>query len=413
MAGLVPAIHVFLAEMTRKTWMPGKAGHDDGGDFRYITSMRIAILGAGPAGLYLATLIKRRDARADVTVIEQNPPDATFGFGVVFSDRALDFLRADDAETYAAIVPHLESWQDMTLVVRGARVVIDGIGFAAIGRLHLLQLLQTRAAAVGVTPVYNRAVTSLDELAGYDLVVGADGVNSLVRRTHAEALGASVRLLTNRFAWFGTTQRFETLTQTFVDSDVGPLNAHHYRYAPDRSTFIVEVGADTFARAGFASMSEAETRSACERAFADALGGHTLISNNSIWRQFPIVHNGRWSHGNRVLIGDALHTAHFSIGSGTRLAMEDAIALDQALAAHADVPQALAAFEAARRPVLEKLVAGANGSADWYEHFGGHMQQLAPLDFAMSYITRSGRIDRERLRALSPHFVARYERERA
>ena len=374
--------------------------------------MRIAILGAGPAGLYLATLIKRRDARVDVTVIEQNPPDATFGFGVVFSDRALEFLRDDDEETCAAIAPHMESWDDMTLVLRGERVVIDGIGFAAIGRLELLQLLQARARAAGVAPVYNRAVTSLDELGGYDLVVGADGVNSLVRRTYAGAFGASARLLTNRFAWFGTTQPFDTLTQTFVDSAFGPLDAHHYRYAADRSTFIVEVGADTFARAGFASMSEAETRSLCERVFADALGGHKLISNNSIWRQFPVVHNARWSHGNCVLIGDALHTAHFSIGSGTRLALEDAIALDKALAAHRAVPDALAAFEAARRPVLEKLVAGANGSADWYERFGEHMR-LAPLDFAMSYITRSGRIDLERLRTLSPRFFGRYEREHA
>jgi len=373
--------------------------------------MRIAILGAGPAGLYLATLIKRRDHDADVTIVEQNPSDATFGFGVVFSDRALDFLREDDEETYAAIMPHMESWQDMTLVLRGERVVIDGVGFAAIGRLELLQLLQARTRAAGVTPVYNRAVRSLDDLAGYDLIVGADGVNSLVRRTHAEALGANVRLLTNRFAWFGTTQRFETLTQTFVDSDFGPFNAHHYRYAPNLSTFIVEVGAETFARAGFAAMSETETRATCEHVFADALGGAPLIANNSIWRQFPVVHNARWSHDNCVLIGDALHTAHFSIGSGTRLALEDAIALDRALAAHRTVPDALAAYETARRPILEKLVAGANGSADWYEHFSDHMR-LAPLDFAMSYITRSGRVDLERLRALSPRFVARYERGR-
>lgn len=374
--------------------------------------MRIAILGAGPAGLYLATLIKRRDAGADVTVIEQNPPDATFGFGVVFSDRALDFLRTDDEATYAAIVPHMESWRDMTLVVGGERVVIDGVGFAAVGRLKLLQLLQAQAHAAGVEPVYRRPIASLGGLAGFDLVVGADGVNSLVRRTHAAAFGASVRPLGNRFVWFGTTQRFETLTQTFVDSEFGPFNAHHYRYAPDRSTFIVEVGAETFARAGFAAMSDAGTRARCERIFADALDNHSLISNNSIWRQFPVVHNARWSCGSCVLIGDALHTAHFSIGSGTRLALEDAIALDKALAAHRSVPDALAAYEAARRPVLEKLVAGANGSADWYEHFGEHMQ-LAPLDFAMSYITRSGRVDLDRLRKASPRFVARYERERA
>ena len=374
--------------------------------------MRIAILGAGPAGLYLATLIKRRDKGADVTVIEQNPPDATFGFGVVFSDRALEFLREDDEATYAAIMPHMETWQDITLDICGERVVIDGVGFAAVGRLKLLQLLQARAAAAGVSPVYNRAVKSLDELAGFDLVVGADGVNSLMRRTHADAFGASARLLTNRFAWFGTTQRFETLTQTFVDSEFGPFNAHHYRYTPGLSTFIVEVGAGTFARAGFAAMDEAATRALCERVFANVLGGRALISNNSIWRQFPVVHNARWSHGNMVLVGDALHTAHFSIGSGTRLALEDAIALDKALAAHRVVSDALAAYEAARRPILEKLVAGANGSADWYERFGEHMQ-LAPLDFAMSYITRSGRVDLDRLRKASPQFVARYERERS
>jgi 2-polyprenyl-6-methoxyphenol hydroxylase-like FAD-dependent oxidoreductase len=373
--------------------------------------MRIAILGAGPAGLYLSFLIKRRVPDADVTVIEQNPAGATFGFGVVFSDRALEFLREDDEGTFAAIVPHMEAWNDMTLNLRGERVVIDGIGFSAIGRLQLLQLLQARAASVGVAPRYGRVVKSLDELAAFDLVVGADGVNSLVRRTLANGLGASVRLLSNRFAWFGTAKRFETLTQTFVETELGAFNAHHYRYAADASTFIVEVDAATFATAGFGRLRDWEARIICEHVFAQALDGHELIANNSIWRQFPIVHNARWSHGKYVLLGDALHTAHFSIGSGTRLAMEDAIALDKALAAHRDVPEALAAYEAARRPVLEKLVAGANGSAEWYEHFATHMN-LAPADFAMSYITRSGRVDLERLRKLSPKFVARYERER-
>jgi 2-polyprenyl-6-methoxyphenol hydroxylase-like FAD-dependent oxidoreductase len=373
--------------------------------------MRIAILGAGPAGLYLGYLIKRRDAQADVTVIEQNAPDATFGFGVVFSDRALAFLREDDEETYAALVPHTEYWTDMSLNLRGQRVVIDGIGFAAIGRLQLLQLLQARAASVGVAPVYRRMVKDLDELAGFDLVVGADGVNSLVRRALAQEFGATVRLLDNRFAWFGTTQRFETLSHTFIETAEGAFNAHHYRCAPGMSTFIVEMSADTFARMGFADMHEAASRQTCERLFAEVLGGHALVSNNSIWRRFPIVRNARWSHGKHVLIGDALHTAHFSIGSGTRLAMEDAIALDKALAAQHALPAALASYEAARRPILEKLVAGANGSADWYEHFSEHMT-LAPVEFAMSYITRSGRVDLERLRELSPKFVERYEKER-
>jgi 2-polyprenyl-6-methoxyphenol hydroxylase-like FAD-dependent oxidoreductase len=374
--------------------------------------MRIAILGAGPAGLYLAYLLKRRRSDADITIVEQNPPDATFGFGVVFSDRALEFLREDDPETFAAITPQMESWDDMTLVIRNERVVIDGIGFAAIGRLKLLQLLQQRLRSVGVTPEFSRAVTSLDEFDGADLVVGADGVNSLVRRTFAEQFGASVTFLANYFAWFGTGQYYDTLTQTFRHTPIGDFNAHHYRYAPGRSTFIVETDEASFARAGFERMEEAETRSLYQKIFADALGGHPLISNNSIWRRFPLVRNARWHYGKYVLIGDALHTAHFSIGSGTRLAMEDAIALDRALATHGDdVAAALPAFEAARRPIVEKLVTGAMASAAWYENFAGHME-LGPADFAMSYITRSGRVDLERLRKLSPRFVEQYERER-
>jgi 2-polyprenyl-6-methoxyphenol hydroxylase-like FAD-dependent oxidoreductase len=373
--------------------------------------MRIAILGAGPAGLYLSYLIKRRDPGAEVRVFEQNSADATFGFGVVFSDRALEFLNDDDSETFAAIVPHLESWTDITVVHRGERIRIDGVGFAAIGRLKLLQLLQARARSVGVEPRYRHAVANLSELGDADLIVGADGVNSLVRRTHETAFGAAVTYLTNRFAWFGTTKPFATLTQTFRRSDLGDFNAHHYRYAPAMSTFIVEVTEATFQRAGFARMSEAESAALCARVFADDLDGHRLVCNHSLWRRFPIVRNARWRHDRYVLIGDALHTAHFSIGSGTRFAMEDAIALDRALAAHpADVPAALAAFEAARRPVLEKLVDAANASGAWYERFTDHMG-LAPLDFAMNYLTRSGRIDPERLRQSSPRFAARYARE--
>ena len=255
-------------------------------------------------------------------------------------------------------------------------------------------------------------MTSLDEFDGADLVVGADGVNSLVRRSFADEFGASVTYLANHFAWFGTGQRYDTLTQTFRHTPIGDFNAHHYRYAPGRSTFIVETDEASFARAGFERMEESESRSLCQKIFADALGGHPLISNNSIWRRFPLVRNAHWHHGKYVLIGDALHTAHFSIGSGTRLAMEDAIALDRALAEHGDdIAAALPAFEATRRPIVDKLVAGANGSAAWYENFAEHME-LVPADFAMSYITRSGRVDLERLRKLSPRFVERYERER-
>ena len=374
--------------------------------------MRVAILGAGPAGLYLGYLLKRRRPGIEVRLIEQNPPDATFGFGVVFSDRALEFLHDDDRETYAAITPHLESWNDITVSHRGEAIRIEGVGFAAIGRLHLLRILQERARSVGVEPVYNRAMARLDELGEADLIVGADGVNSLIRAAFAAKFGTTIGYFSNSFTWFGTTKPFETLTQTFRTTPLGHFNAHHYRYSPAMSTFIVETDAATFASVGFERMDEERSKAICEEIFAEELDGHRLVTNRSIWRQFPKIWNEHWWHRNCVLVGDALRTAHFSIGSGTRLAMEDVIALDRALQAYRDdVASALPAFEAARRPIVEKLVAAANASADWYEQFAAHMR-LAPLDFVMSYITRSGRIDRERLRTVSPQFVAQYEAAR-
>ena len=365
--------------------------------------MRILVAGAGPAGLYFSYLAKRQQPDWQIRVVEQNPADSTFGFGVVFSDRALEFLREDDAETYGRITPQMETWTDLVVVHRGTSVRIDGVGFAAIGRLKFLQLLQRQLASVGITPEYRRTLAKKEELVGYDLVVAADGVNSFVRRAHGEAFGTTVRNLTNKFGWFGTTKRFETLTQTFVENEAGTFNAHHYRHAPAMSTFVVECDAATWERAGFATMNETDTLTYCQDVFAGTLGGHRLVSNKSVWRNFPNLRNARWSAGNVVLIGDALRTAHFSIGSGTRLAMEDAIALAEALREHPG--SAPAAFEAARRPIVEKLVSAADASGDWYERFPEHMR-LAPRDFAWSYIQRSGRIDPARLRKISPKFVA-------
>jgi 2-polyprenyl-6-methoxyphenol hydroxylase-like FAD-dependent oxidoreductase len=371
--------------------------------------MKILIVGAGPAGLYLGYLLKRQRPDAEIRIVEQNPPDSTFGFGVVFSERALEFLREDDAETYDLVAPAMETWTDLTVVHRGQPIRIDGIGFAAIGRLDLLRLLRRRTAAAGVVPEFLRAIGSREELAGYDLVVGADGVNSFVRGCYAERFGTTIRSLSNKFAWYGTTKGFDTLTQTFVATELGHFNAHHYRHSRNMSTFVFECDAATWERARFRSLDEAATIARCAQVFAATLDGHPLVSNRSIWRNFPVVRNERWSVDNVVLVGDALHTAHFSIGSGTRLAMEDAIALAKALRDHPrNVRDALGAFEAARRPILEKLVAAANASGEWYERFPEHMR-LPPWEFAMSYIQRSGRIDRERLRALSPRFVAGYE----
>lgn len=375
--------------------------------------MRTVILGAGPAGLYLAYLMRRRNPEADVHVIEQNPPDATFGFGVVFSERALEFLNADDPETLAAILPHLVGWRDMTLDLKGETVRVDGVGFTAIGRLDLLQILRHRLAEVGIAPEYNHAVSSVHDLGEADLVVGADGVNSLVRRAYEFEFGTTTEMMSNRFAWFGTHQLFDTLTQTFRENDQGYFNAHHYRYSDDMSTFIVEVDEETFFRAGFDKMDEEASARRCAEIFADTLGGKPLLTNRSMWRQFPKVWNERWHHGRHVLVGDALRTAHFSIGSGTRLAMEDVIALDRALAAHGDdVPAALRAYEAARRPVVEKLVTAANASIDWYERFPENMK-LEPLEFALSYMRRSERVSLDELRRSSPRFIAAVEAARA
>ncbi|HET7672601.1 MAG TPA: FAD-dependent monooxygenase [Burkholderiales bacterium] len=361
--------------------------------------MNVLVVGAGPAGVYFAYLAKRAHPDWRIRVVEQNPADAVFGFGLVFSDKALEFLRADDPGTYDLITPQMESWVDLTVVHRGERVVIDGIGFSAIGRLHLLRLLRQQLATVGIEPEYERTVA---DYAGYDLVVGADGANSAVRQS--TDFGTRISHCANRFAWYGTRRAFATLTQTFVENEHGRFNAHHYRHAPDMSTFVAECDPQTWERAGFAGMDEARTMAYLERVFADTLQGEPLVTNRSIWRNFPNLRNDRWSAGNRVLIGDAQRTAHFSIGSGTRLAMEDAIALNKALNENPDVPAALHAFEASRRPIVEKLVTAADSSGAWYDRFAEHMN-LSPRDFAWSYIQRSGRIDPGRLAKISPRFA--------
>ena len=371
--------------------------------------MDVAILGAGPAGLYAAILLKRARPDVSIRVYEQNPADATWGFGVVFSDQALAFLRKDDPETADLIEPEMETWSDIVVSHRGERIAIDGVGFSAIGRLDLLQLLQRRAAELGVTPHYDTRIDNVSDLGDADLIIAADGLNSIVRAEAPDVFGESLGYLDNRFVWYGATKPFGALTQTFKSTRFGPVNAHHYRYAPDRSTFIVECAPEAFEAAGFEDMSEPETRALCEEFFAEELDGAALVSNNSIWRRFPVLRCAKWHNGNRVLVGDALHTAHFSIGSGTRLAMEDVIALVQALKdTDFDIAEALPTYQAARQPILAKIVNAAMTSADWYEHFGEHMA-LEPWPFALSYIRRAGRLDAERLRSLAPRFVGELE----
>ncbi|WP_367197807.1 benzoate-CoA ligase family protein [Amorphus sp. 3PC139-8] len=375
------------------------------------TLRNIEIVGGGPSGLYVGILLKEAFPDARINVTEQNSADATFGFGVVFSDEALDFLAADDPATHALITPEMERWRNMTLVHKGETVVIDGVGFSAIGRLELLKLLQARAADAGLDVRFNQRISSIDELEA-DVIIGADGLNSLVRTSDPAAFGTTMEHFENHFAWFGTTLPFDTLTQTFVATDRGTFNAHHYRYAPGMSTFIVECDHATYEAYGFADLDETETARIAEEVFADTLKGHRLVANNSIWRQFPRLWCEKWVAGNRALLGDAVHTAHYSIGSGTRLAMEDAIALVKALQSEASVEAALAAYQATRQPIAHKIVNAANTSALWYDKFAEWMK-LEPYDFAFSYITRSGRVDMERLRRIAPKFMTNYEDYRA
>ena len=371
----------------------------------------VEILGGGPGGLYTAILIRKLLPHVRVRITEQNPEGATFGFGVVFSDRALEFLNADDPETHDLIVPHMERWQNMTLNLPGGTVTLDGVGFTAAGRKEINAILTERARALDVPIRFETPITALDQLDA-DLVVGADGLNSLVRTSLETEFKPKVEGFTNHFAWFGATVPFDTLTQTFIETDKGPLNAHHYRYAPDRSTFIVECSDETFARYGFAEMDEAESARVCADLFNDVLKGTALVTNRSMWRQFPRLWCENWVAGRYALLGDAVHTAHFSIGSGTRLAMEDAIALVHSLAAHDDVDEALRAYQQNRPPIARKIVDAANTSATWYESFGDKMH-LPPLDFAYDYIMRSGRLTDDRLRQIAPRFTEDYLRHRS
>jgi 2-polyprenyl-6-methoxyphenol hydroxylase-like FAD-dependent oxidoreductase len=373
--------------------------------------VRIAVIGGGPGGLYFAYLWKKRHPDVDIDLFEQNAAGATWGFGVVFSEQALEFLRTDDPDTVDAITPRMESWNNITLNLRGESVEIDGVGFSSIGRLDLLGILQQRVRSVGVTPRYDTLIQSVEQLTGYDLIVAADGLNSIARRSFEGDFNTSVSYSANKFAWYGTTKRFETLSQTFVETDRGAFNAHHYRYSASMSTFLVECDLATWQRYGFADKTVEQSQAICERVFASTLDGHRLVSNKSVWRNFPWIWNEHWSFKNMVLIGDALHSAHFSIGSGTRLAIEDAIALTRALEAEQKISAGLDRYRAERQPIVKKLVTAARTSAGWYEKFPDHMK-LGLMDFAYSYITRSGRIDDARLRAMSPAFMARYEASR-
>jgi anthraniloyl-CoA monooxygenase len=372
--------------------------------------MDIVSVGGGPAGLFFAILMKLRDATHRIRVIERNQPNDTFGWGVVFSDETLGNIAAADPVTYEAITRAFAHWTDIDIHYRGEVLTSTGHGFSGMSRQKLLDILQERAAALGVELQFQTEMTDLARWRGADLILGADGVNSRVRELHAEQFVPEIDWRPNRFTWLGTTLQFPAFTFIFKEDEYGLWRVHAYRFDSRHSTFIVETSEATWRRAGLDTASEDDSVAYCERLFAAELKGHPLLKNRSIWRSFPNVRCRHWSHGNVVLVGDAAHTAHFSIGSGTKLAMEDSIALADALTAHPAVPDALAAYEAARRPVVESTQRAAQTSLAWFEETERYYGKLAPLQFAASLLTRSLRITHENLKKRDPAFIGRLDR---
>jgi len=372
--------------------------------------MKINIIGGGPAGMYFAILMKHARAAHEITIYERNGPDDTFGWGVVFSGKTLANLRAADEPSHAEITRNFEAWDNVDVVHRGEKISIHGNSFSGIARLRLLKILQRRCEELGVEVRFRAEVADFDSLrADCDLLVAADGVNSLVRQTFAEKFRPDLSVRPNKYIWYGTNHLFHGLTLTFRETQTGVFAAHSYKFDQATSTFIVECDAKTWNKAGFAEMSDEETRAYLAEVFAADLNGRPLLSNNSKWLNFLLVKNGRWSFENVVLLGDALHTAHFSIGSGTKLAMEDAIALKECFDENPDVSSSLERFEEARRPVIEEYQAAAYESMLWFEDARTYMH-LAPIDLAYVLMTRSGRVDEGKLRERDPHFVDAYER---
>jgi anthraniloyl-CoA monooxygenase len=365
--------------------------------------MRTAIVGGGPGGLYLSILLKKLDPTHDVVVYERNAPDDTFGFGVVFSDETLAAFEGADPETYAEITRRFARWAEIDVHYRGEMMTSGGHGFSALARVDLLGVLQRRAAGLDVDLRFGTEVAA-DKIDA-DLVVAADGVNSTLRRRYASSFGPSLDRRRAKYVWFGTDLVFDAFKFFIKETEHGVLQVHGYPYSDTMSTFIVETTPRAWRGLGLDRASEEESLAMCEDLFADVLEGHRLIANRSLWIDFVTVRNASWRHENVVLLGDAAHTAHFSIGSGTKLAMEDAIALAWAFREHDDVPRALEVYEAERRPIVESTQRAAQGSLEWFEGIERYMGQ-EPRIFAFNLLTRSRRITYGELQLRDPAFVA-------
>lgn len=373
-------------------------------------TMRVRVLGGGPAGLYAALLLKKAHPDWDIAVVERNPPDATYGWGVVFSDRTLARLREADAPSFTSIVESFVLWEAIDIHIHGRLVRCDGHAFAGIGRRRLLSILQTRCRELGVDLVFQVDAAGAHDphLRDADLLIAADGVNSRVRAQFADAFQPRVVEGRSRYIWFGAERTYDAFTFLFRMTEYGLFQVHAYPYDATMSTFIVECTGETWQRAGLDQADESQSLAFCQELFADHLGGRRLRSNHSRWLAFPTLTTRAWSHERIVLLGDAAHTAHFSIGSGTKLALEDAIALAQALEVD-EAPRALHRYELARRPQVEATQRAAEESRIYFEEVTRY-HRFAPLQFATHLLTRSGRITWDNLRQRDPHFVADVER---
>ena len=370
--------------------------------------MKINIIGGGPAGMYFAIVMKQADPVHDINIYERNGPDDTFGWGVVFSGKTLANLRAADEASHAEITRDFEAWDNVDVVKGDEKISIHGNTFSGIARIRLLKILQKRCEELGVQINFGNEVSDLDILKREsDLFVGADGVNSLVRQVFAAQFQPTLSTRPNKYIWYGTNYLFHGLRLIFRETPAGVFAAHSYKFDRTTSTFIVECDSETWDKAGFSEMSEEHTRAYLAEVFAPDLQGQPLRSNNSKWINFVLVKNANWYFDNEVLLGDALHTAHFSIGSGTKLAMEDAIALKRCFDRESDVTAALQEFQRIRKPIIEDYQAAAYESMVWFENARQYMH-LSPIELAYSLMTRSGRVDDDELRKRDPEFVRKY-----
>lgn len=377
--------------------------------------MKIRIVGGGPAGLFFAYLMQReRIANGrpphDIRIFERDAEDATYGWGVVFSDVALAFVRDIAPEVYDAITAQQEVFDEMAVIHRGVHVTLAHNTFHRMARIDLLRALHAQCRNVGVAIEFGRRIDDPATLGGCDLIVAADGANSTIRTKLREHFQPMLDERPNLLAWYGTTRLFDALSLIFRQGEDGLMIAHTYRYSSRLSTFLVECDPETFRRAGLGQMNEAESLAYCEHAFREDLDEHRLLSNHSNWFRYTMVRNAHWHHDNIVLIGDALRTGHPSVGSGTRLALQDAIALFEAWRTCGDdVPALLAEFVRLREPGSENLRRAAVKSTEWYEHLAPKLA-LDPISFAYDYVTRSGRVDHAEVSKRDPELARAYER---